>query len=315
MNFFLVLTQIMPLFLTLGAGFVLGKLKRVDDNFSAGLSCLCVDVLFPCSVIKAFYGSITAEMLSEGWALIVIGVAVLLATLLLAALIVKLLKIPVPSSNIVYFSVLFSNFGFVGTGMLQAVYGDAGLYYMMMFCLVLRIFFYSFGVVIMQRGTAHDGKVNILRSLANPAILSVAVAFLILLLDIKLPPVIEATIGQLSACLAPIGMLTVGIVMSHIPLREFLGSRMVYFLAAMRLVLIPLAAGGTLWLFGLRGLALNAVVLTLALPAAANTSLLAERYGGDVVFGTQVVTITNAFSVFTIPVVASISEYLSAMPL
>jgi len=164
----------------------------------------------------------------------------------------------------------------------------------------------------MQREEGFSGKVDLRRAFFNPPIIALVVAVLVMVTQVKLPPVIETTMNALAGCLSPMGMLTVGMITASFAIKDFFADAKVYLLAGLRLLVLPFIGTIIMWLAGMRGLMMTATALTLALPAAANTSLLAERFDGDVKLGTQVVTITNLFSVITIPLIVAFAEMLAA---
>lgn len=311
MSIFVVLKQIAPLFLMMAIGIIVGWTRMVDSNFTRTMSAVSMNVLFPASIIKSFYAEVTTAMLREGLSLIIAGGVVLIVTFWLAYGMNRLLGLKVPSSNVTYFSLMFSNFGFVGVGMLTAIYGDKGLFYMTMFVLLLRFGFNSFGTVIMQRNAGDSGRIDWRRALINPPIIALAVAVLVMVTRVRFPPVVETTMNALAGCLSPMGMLTIGMITSTFALRDFFSDPKAYILSGIRLLGIPLVGTILMWLAGMRGLMMTAAALTLALPAPANTSLMAERFGGDVKLGTQVVAITNLFSIVTVPIVVAVAERLA----
>jgi predicted permease len=301
MSIFVVLNQIAPLFIIMSIGILLGKLKILGSSFSKNMSQVCILVLVPAATIKSFYAKISPEMIREGLSLIVAGAIAVAATFALAALVIRLLKIKIPSSNVIYFTLMFSNFGYVGMGILTAVYGDKGLFYMTMFALVIRFAFNSLGTMIMQRGEENAGAISLRKALLNPPIIGLLAAILVMVFQIQFPPIIETTLFSLAASLSPMGMLTLGVITASFSLKEFFDDTRVYLIVALRLIIIPLTATTIM----------TAAALTLALPAAANSSLLAEKYGGDVKLGTQIVTISNIFSVLTMPVIVAFAEKLA----
>lgn len=311
MSVFVVLQQITPLFIIMAIGILIARLGYSSRAVTQFLSWVCISVFFPASIIKSFSAPVTAQMLQEASVLVVAGAIVVTAAFALSFGIVRLLRMTIPSSNIVYFSLMFSNFGFVGVGILTAVYGDKGLFYMTMFVLVMRFMFNSLGTVIMQRGEGAREKPTLKDVFLNPPIIALLVAVLVMVFQIRFPAPIKNTIDSLAACLSPVGMLTVGLLTASISIRDFIGDRRVYVLAFLRLAGIPLVTTLVMWLAGFRGLMLTAPALTMALPAAANCSLMAERFDGDVSLGTRVVTLTNIFSIITMPLIVAFAERLA----
>ncbi len=311
MSVLVVLQQIAPLFIIMFIGLAIGKLHISNQAITQFLSWVCISVFLPASLIKSFSAPMTAAMIREGSILIIAGAVTLIFAFFLSFAVVRILKMKIPSSNIVYFSLMFSNFGFVGVGILTAVYGDRGLFYMTMYVLIMRFAFNSFGTVVMQRGVDNKERLSFRQVFINPPIIALVVSLFVMAFQIRFPAPVKASIDSLAACLSPVGMLTVGMITANFPLRAFFSNARVYVLVFLRLLGIPLAVTVAMWLVGFRGLMLTASALTMALPAAANCCLLAERYNGDVMLGTQVVTITNIFSVITMPIVVAFAERLA----
>ncbi|NLA83661.1 MAG: AEC family transporter, partial [Clostridiales bacterium] len=51
---------------------------------------------------------------------------------------------------------------------------------------------------------------------------------------------------------------------------------------------------------------LQVSVILSAMPAAANTAIFAEKYGGDAVFSSRIISISTLLSIFTIPLILMI---------
>jgi predicted permease len=312
MSILIVLQQIAPLFIIMFIGLFVGHLYKSNQVITQFLSWLSISVFLPASLIKSFSAPMTPQMLQEGSILILAGAVTLIFTFFLSFLIVRLLKLKIPSSNIVYFSLMFSNFGFVGVGIISSVYGDLGLFYMTMYVLVMRFAYNSFGTAVMQRGVNDKDRLTFRQIFLNPPIIALVVGLFIMTFQIRFPAPVKASIDSLAACLSPVGMLTVGMLTANFPLKAFFSNARVYVLVFLRLLGIPLLVTFVMWLIGFRGMMLTVSALTLALPAAANCCLLAERYNGDVMLGTQIVTITNTFSVITMPLVVAFAERLAS---
>lgn len=312
MSILIVLQQIAPLFIIMFIGLFVGHLYKSNQVITQFLSWLSISVFLPASLIKSFSAPMTAQMLQEGSILILTGAVTLIFTFFLSYVVVRLLKLKIPSSNIVYFSLMFSNFGFVGVGIISSVYGDLGLFYMTMYVLVMRFAYNSFGTAVMQRGVNDKDRLTFRQIFLNPPIIALVVGLFIMVFQIRFPAPVKASIDALAACLSPVGMLTVGMLTANFPLKAFFSNARVYVLVFLRLLGIPLLVTFVMWLIGFRGMMLTVSALTLALPAAANCCLLAERYNGDVMLGTQIVTITNTFSVITMPLVVAFAERLAS---
>ena len=95
-----------------------------------------------------------------------------------------------------------------------------------------------------------------------------------------------------------------GLVLAKRKFSDMVKNPVVYVVSLLRLVVIPLALWGILYLCGVRGNALSVPVLVLAMPVAVNGVMLAEGGGGDSVTVAQTVFVSTLFSAVTIPVLA-----------
>ena len=70
-----------------------------------------------------------------------------------------------------------------------------------------------------------------------------------------------------------------------------------------RLIAFPVMIAFMLKPFGLDPMVMNICVILLAMPVAANTAAMAERYDGDYKFASAVVSVSTLLSVVTVPVI------------
>lgn len=96
MSIFVVLQQIAPLFIMMAIGIIVGRTGMTDGQFTKTMSQICMNVLFPASIIKSFYAKITPEMIEEGLILILAGGITVLVTFWLAYFFNRAMKITIP---------------------------------------------------------------------------------------------------------------------------------------------------------------------------------------------------------------------------
>ena len=310
-NFIAMLMQILPLFIIMGIGVLLVKLHIVDQNFSDQGTHVYMDVFLPCSILRAFSPDrITPEMLGPGAHLFFLGAAMAGVGFILAVLFERLLKLDTLTGNICYMSIMFTNFGIIGFGMTEKVYGVQGLVYMNLFCIALRFLYYTFSIYIMQRGIEGESKTNWAKALMNPPVFAIVIALILLFFDIRLPDVVMGTVDMLAGCLAPVGMLVLGVVLARYPMQSLFSGKLVYLVCFIRLIAIPVGMIFAFRALGFVGVVAAVPVLVLALPVGVNCSLLAERFGGNTHFGAQVVFVCTVLSILTVPFILTLSAWM-----
>jgi malonate transporter len=117
---------------------------------------------------------------------------------------------------------------------------------------------------------------------------------------IGLPPVIGPLLKILGQAALALGLLAVGAGLEPAAIRS--GGRPLAVAGALKLVAMPLLAGGLAVAFGLSGTALAVSVLYAGLPVAPNAYMLARQMGGDARLMAAMISLTTLLAGATLPV-------------
>jgi hypothetical protein len=101
-------------------------------------------------------------------------------------------------------------------------------------------------------------------------------------------------------------MVLIGGALARADFRSALADWRFYVTSAYRLLAFPLLVWLLLRALGFSGTLLALPVIMAAMPVAANSSILAEAYGGDYRTASRLVVMTTAASLFTIPLLATL---------
>ena len=165
---------------------------------------------------------------------------------------------------------LFPNSGNMGLPITLYAFGEKGLALAVAFFLVLSVGQFSLGLLL--SGSERSPK----RLLANPIIISLAMALPLVIWDLELPRWLANTISLLGGMTIPLMLLTLGVSLASIRVRH-LGNGML--LGALR-ILCGAAAGWLVGLsLGLPPLAQGVLVMQSAMPVAVFNYLFAVRAG------------------------------------
>ena len=124
---------------------------------------------------------------------------------------------------------------------------------------------------------------------------------LVMMLQIKFPPVIEKTITTVSASNTAMTMLYIGSVIGDVDFNGLISRNQVYY-ATIRLIIIPLIVFAVTSLLGLKPLIVGVATLLSAMPCGSTTPLLAAKYGADEIAGAKAVIFTTVLSLITLPI-------------
>ena len=210
------------------------------------------------------------------------------------------------------------NSGFMGVPLLTALLGAAANGPIIASLLVDIVVIQSLAVAFSHRGHGEpQGALRELRNAVkrmakNPLPWAIVLGALWGGLGWSLPGPVDTTVTMLADAASPVALFTIGAVLareqmvpsSDVPRGGLRGLRDVPWLAALKLLAHPLLV----WGIGLGAIAVGmpltstalvVLVLTAALPSAANAAVLAERYGADTGRITRVILLSTVVSFVT----------------
>ena len=298
--------QLLPLFLLMLLGIVLGKKGLVTADFRRQLTDFCFLILFPASVVTSFEGmELSGDTLINSGKLVLAGGIWVMLPFLAALAVTRWMKLDYPAANVVVFSMAYNNFGFAGLGMVSSLYSSQGLLYANMMGLGYRLTNMPLGIWIMERGRKGSSG-SLWATVKTPPVVALLVMIPVALLGVPVPQVIYDTADMLNACLAPLGMVITGLAISDFSLPRLVRGRACYVVSFCRLVVTPLILAAAMLALGVRGEAFSAPLLVGGMPVAANCALMAEKYDADSRLAAQCVLISTLLSLATIPVLLAL---------
>lgn len=303
-NFLAVAQQVAILFVLIGAGALMRRMRLLTTGSVEGLVNVLILVVTPCLIVDVFQRPFDPLMLRG------LGLAFLIAAAAHVAVIVAaLLLVRNGNADIrrpLLLSAVFSNAGFMGIPLEQAVLGDCGVFYGIVYVVVFNLFMWSWGLCMMKKG---DRKAMNLHSIVNPGTVGIALGLPLFLCSVRLPAVLGVPVHQMANLNTPLAMLVIGYCLVGAKLGKVVRIGAVFVAAGIRLVVFPLAVIAALYPFRAaldRNLML-ALVIAASAPVAAMVSMFASKFGRNVDVSVAVVSGTTLLSVFTMPPVIALA--------
>ena len=295
-NLVTVASQVGILFALMGVGALCRRFRLMDEKSAKGIVNILILVVTPCVIVDVFQRPFDPSMMHGlAWAVVVSALAH--AALILAAHIFR--GGDAMSRPVLRLAVVFSNAGFMGIPLEQAILGAEGVFYGIVYVVMFNIFIWSWGLCEM-RG---DGRAEMRQMLLNPGTIGIAVGLPLFLLSANLPPVVRTPVSLLSGLNTPLAMLVIGFYLAGADFRRVIRIPDAYMAAAIRLVAFPLAMIALLFPFRThfpREMML-AIVIAASAPVAAMVSMFAAKFGRDVDLSVGLVSGTTLLSIITIP--------------
>lgn len=302
MDIKIVLNQVSVLFILLVTGVVIGKLKLGGKDFGRNIASLVFHLALPAMIVSSMSYPFSLSMLTNGGRLIAIGIAVMLISYGASLIALRFLRVDALSRNIYQYGILFSNFGFMGYPIIEALLGREGVFYASLFNLPIYLLINSYGIMLIARG--EKSRINMkLKNILNAPILAVLLGFCMFLLSVKLPGTLAVSLSMIGAMTTPLSMILIGFILSAARLKQLFCSFKVYLVSLIRLVVLPMIVLIVLKALNLGSMITAVAVITTAMPVAVNASILAEKYKGNSFLAAQLVFISTLLSAITIPII------------
>lgn len=295
------------LFLILIVGWVGHKTRILPDETQSVLTKLVVYITTPCTILYSVLNNSNLPGIGTMAELLLISTACYIAVALLAIPAVRLMRIR-PGSRGAYICLLvFTNCGFIGFPVVQAIFGSDAVFYASILNIPFYPFLYTFGVWILSRDAAGGETSRQQTSLSwktfvSPCMVASIAAVLLALTGLSFPGVLTDTIGTIGSITTPGALLVIGISIAKQPLKKMLGNPKIYLLCAVRLIVLPVIIWSVLHLFLKDSTLLGVIVVLFAMPSGTLVSMLADEYGSDQQAAVQGVFLSTVFSMITIPV-------------
>ena len=298
------INQMLVLFFLIFLGYILAKVKAVPENSAMVLSKLENNLFVPALVLGTFVKNFTLEKLGAAWKLFAVSFIICFLMMLLAVFVSKCCSKDEYIRNIYTYGLAFSNFGFMGNAVVNAVFPDIFLDYLI-FVMPLWIMIYMWGVpcLLIPR---EEGKQTVrtrLKSFANPMFVAMIVGMLIGLFGLPLPSPVMTVVSVAGDCMSPVAMLLTGITVANMDIRKVLAAKSIYVVSCVRLILFPLMFVGIFRVFPLSQTIMVCAICSLAMPSGLTSIVVPGAYGKDTSVAAGMALVSHLLSCMTVPVI------------
>ncbi len=290
----IIIMQLIKMFIFIVIGVCLYKAKLVTEDGSKSIANLLIYAVVPCVILNSLFVDRTPESVKIVLFSLMAGALALAVCFAISALLFR--KNPME-----HFGSAFANAGFMGLPLVTSVLGAGNVLCVTGFFLLQSVAMWVYNVLIMRK---KDEKVNVKSLFTSPITISLIVGFIIFFCGIRIPNVIRDCVTTLSACNSPVAMVVLGVYIGKTNFKEIFTTGRLYGLAAVRLVLIPLAT--ILVLFLIPGEYINVRIATLisaSAPIAINTAIYSQKAGFEYTYAVKGVCLSTLLAIITLPLV------------
>ncbi len=317
--------KVLLLAVMVALGAILRFTNKADGKLAKGFSDIVVYLTQPAMIIYSFLDAPFSKRI------LITSVCVLFFSMIFHAGyfgIARLFYKNAPEKHrvILRFSTVFTNAGFMGIPLISELISPEAAVYATFYVVSFNIYNWSLGCYMYSNDRSY---ISAKKMLLNPATIPTYIGFALYLIgglwavpqalqpaleNFIIPVVKDDVLFLLKCTVIPMSMMMIGIRLAESDFKSMFKDRYLPILSVVRLILIPLAVMGIMKCVHLIGIipedilipTATVLVISSSTPVAAMANIFAERFNGDPVYASKIVSVTTLLSLITMPVIAAL---------
>lgn len=300
--------QAVVMFILLGVGYLLYRMKFLDDESTRRLSNIVITVINPIVIFNAYQTDFKPE-LAKG----LLYAMILAFSCQTVMVLIGKLTVRKGSENfrVERFAAGYSNCAFMGIPLVGAAFGAEGVFYLTSFITAFNVFMWTHGVILMS-GKKQSPK-TLVKILLSPAIIAIVLGLVFFLTGLRMPEIIQQPLDYLGSMNTPLAMIVSGATIAKSGLLSGVKDPRVYRIQAFKLLITPLLLTAVIVpteLLGVSPLVVNTVLIAAASPTASSTIMFAYKFGENEKYASAHFAVSTLISMITIPVIMAAVKFL-----
>lgn len=304
--------QVVVMFLLLATGMILYKIGLITDEGNKQMAAVVLYVVAPLLIVDTYSMEYDATLTKN----MLLGFLLSSISIIIGILISYALKwgSKKESFSTERFTVIFTNCGFMGIPLAQAVFGDIGVVYCTTYITMFNLFVWTYGLALMKgKSTEKKSLKELLKPFLSPTMFCIAIGFLVYFLQVPLPKQIRSAVGYISSMNTPLAMIVSGIYIAQGDLFGAIRKGRVYLISAMKCLVVPFFMIFVMLFLPFDEKLKTTILILSACPSGANSMLFANRFGGDTKTASNVFTVSTIASIACIPFMVVLSEWIGKL--
>lgn len=304
-SFLIIINQVAVLFILIAIGFLLRKVNLLEEKGVKGITNVVLYAVTPCVIIRSFNREMNIELLRGLLITFAVAIASYLFIIFLTKIIVR--ENEEEKRRIFRFAIIFSNTGFMGIPIYQAVLGDIGVFYGSAYIAMFNVFCWTYGFMMMEgSGKSFDIK----KAIVNPGVLSTIIGVIIFVAGIRIPSILEVPMADMAALNTPLPMLVIGYFLAGIALSDFKDLKQ-YYIILCKLVIVPVVVIALTYICKVRGDVFLICAIAVSTPCATTTTMFSEKFDLDAMLSSRIVSLSTLLSIVTMPIIISLAQSIA----
>lgn len=305
-----ILRQTIIMMILIIAGIICYKTKIISKNTNKDLSRFVLQVINPIVIFTSYQMEYRAELVRNLF--ITFGISIAAYVIMIALTYVMIRKKKDREIEIERFSTIYSNCGFMGIPLMNALFGSVGVFYLTAFITVFNLIVWTHGIILISG--ERDFK-KVIKVFYSPTIIAIVLGIITFFARIEIPSVPLQALEFLADMNTPMAMIVSGVTMAETDIFKLLKKSRVYYICALKLLVIPVILVFILSLLNIDEKVRMTVIVASSAPPAAMCTLQCIRYNKNSLYASEIFTAGTLLSTFSLPVIVKITEFCTKISL
>ncbi|MBP2627726.1 MAG: putative permease [Firmicutes bacterium] len=311
-SFYLVLTQLEVFTVMILLGIFAIKTKALNEIYLGDLSKLIMRLILPVMIFqKSINGTTRADMLFC-FTEVILSTVLMYGVLFFTGFVLKrIFSLNGNYGRVFHASTMFGNVGFIGIPLILGILPERGMLYMALFTIVDMVMLWTIGfhLTLPEEKLEHSSLTANLKNIFNPAILSIFLAILFILMEWKLPVTLNKALGAVGDMTTPLSLIYIGGTFYFCNVGKFLTRIEYYAIIVVKMIAIPLLIFSILRFFNFQPEIIIFITTLTGMPSMAAIAMFARTNDSDEDCAVGAILITTIFCLVTLPLVAYLTGY------
>ena len=297
-NLILSFNIVLPIFLILSLGYILKKLKILDELTTKNMNSINFKVFLPLLLFYNVYKTDLSVVFNPK--LLIFSIISVILVFLLLFIIIPLLEKDNRKRGVIIQGIFRSNFVIFGVPVCEALFGQNATGVASMLIAIVVPLFNFLAVICLEiyRGGNINFKKIIKGIITNPLIIASIIGLFFIYFKIELPTPIEKTINDISKIATPLAFILLGSSFTFSAFSLYIKQLSITILG--KLIIVPGIVLYIAALLGFRNIELTCLLSVFASPTAVSSYTMAEQMDGDSILAGQIVVLTSIISIITV---------------
>ncbi len=275
----------------------------ITTNGRKDMSSLVLSVVNPIVILLAYQKEFEMRLLRGLVASLVLSAIAFAVAILVSNLLIR--RKDGRETDIERFSAIYSNCGFMGIPLVNALFGSEGVFYLTAFLTMFNLLIWTHGII--QISGVRSIK-SVKKALLSPSIIAIAVGMMLFLARISLPDIMYQSLDYVAMMNTPLAMLVAGATIAETNVFNAFKNIRIYWVTLIKLAIIPLVLLAIFRFISVDDTVKLTVITAMSAPTATMCTLFCLRYDKNSKYASEIFAVTTLISTATLPFVIWLAE-------